>query len=199
MIGLLIEQGGAVVIALLFCSVIALGVVLERLGFWLRWARHKDQDALETVLDSLRGGDRNKALRICAQSKDLRLGVIFAGLSEPEDKQQVSWLKAGENYVHQVSYGQSLLSTIVTLAPLLGILGTILGIIQSFDILTGVVPSVDGVTAGVAKALITTAVGLFVAIGALIPLNLFRSWSNQSVVNLEVELSRLEQTLKGRG
>ena len=82
--------------------------------------------------------------------------------------------------------GLGILDTIITLAPMLGILGTVTGIIQSFDLLgSSGVEDPTGVTAGIAEALITTAAGLLIALAAVIPQSVYNKWSDG--IELEIE------------
>jgi len=91
-----------------------------------------------------------------------------------------------ERQIHNMSRGQTLLDTVITLAPMLGILGTVLGIIHSFNILGSQgVDNPTEVVAGIAQALVSTAMGLSVALLALLPFNLFRSLLQKLTLHLE--------------
>jgi len=91
-----------------------------------------------------------------------------------------------EKQISYMSRGQGLLDTVITLAPMLGILGTVLGIIDSFNILSlEGVENPTAVVGGIAQALISTAMGLSVALLALLPYNLFRSFIQKLTLHLE--------------
>jgi biopolymer transport protein ExbB len=87
------------------------------------------------------------------------------------------------------------LSTIITAAPLLGILGTVLGIIQSFRLLgeQSVLTDPSDVAGGIAAALLTTALGLIVALVTLFPYMLFRGWSSRSIGRIESLIAAAQQ------
>ncbi|MCB9914279.1 MAG: MotA/TolQ/ExbB proton channel family protein [Planctomycetes bacterium] len=89
--------------------------------------------------------------------------------------------------------GMVLLDTVITVAPMLGILGTVTGIIQSFELLGGAGrPDPLGVSSGIAEALITTAIGLVVALGTIVPYNWFRARLRTALIDLELALEREE-------
>ena len=89
------------------------------------------------------------------------------------------------------------LSTIITAAPLLGILGTVVGIIQSFRLLgeQAALSDPTDVAGGIAAALITTAFGLIIALVTLFPYMLFRSWSSRAIGRLETLIAAAQQGL----
>ena len=96
--------------------------------------------------------------------------------------------------MRRLARGLGVLDTIVTLAPMLGILGTVTGIIASFDLMGSMgVDDPTGVAGGIAEALITTAAGLVVSIGALIPLNAGRVWHRAQTRAMEAAMTAAER------
>ncbi|MEZ6005473.1 MAG: MotA/TolQ/ExbB proton channel family protein [Planctomycetota bacterium] len=90
-----------------------------------------------------------------------------------------------------IARGMVLLDTVITVAPMLGILGTVTGIIQSFELLGGdAKPDPLGVSSGIAEALITTAIGLVVALGTILPYNWLRAKIRTVLIDLELALER---------
>ncbi|MBC8202069.1 MAG: MotA/TolQ/ExbB proton channel family protein [Planctomycetes bacterium] len=87
------------------------------------------------------------------------------------------------------------LSTIITAAPLLGILGTVIGIIDSFNLLGAEVVLTDpaDVASGIASALLTTAFGLIIALVTLFPYMLFRGWSSSAIGRIEAMIAAAQQ------
>jgi biopolymer transport protein ExbB len=93
------------------------------------------------------------------------------------------------------------LSTIITAAPLLGILGTVLGIIQSFRLLgeQAVLTDPSDVAGGIAAALLTTALGLIIALVTLFPYMLFKGWSSRAIGRIDALIAAAQQGLSGEG
>ena len=93
------------------------------------------------------------------------------------------------------------LSTIITAAPLLGILGTVMGIIQSFRLLgeQAVLTDPSDVAGGIAAALLTTALGLIIALVTLFPYMLFRGWSSRTIGRLEALIAAAQQGITRGG
>ncbi|RMG60926.1 MAG: MotA/TolQ/ExbB proton channel family protein, partial [Deltaproteobacteria bacterium] len=106
---------------------------------------------------------------------------------------------AAQEEIEKMKRGLSVLDTIVTLGPLLGILGTVLGIIESFHLLGAMgIENPRAVTGGIAQALITTAFGLSVAIVSLIPFNIFVSKVERAASEMEKVGARLQAALSSK-
>jgi biopolymer transport protein ExbB len=183
----IMERGGIVMWPLLACSLVAVTAVIERLIFWLRETMTRDAKLLERLIELTQKGDfeqaalASKAAR-CAPTRMLRAGLEHRdhGLSEAMEV-------AASEEIARMKSAMAILDTIITMAPLLGILGTVTGIIQSFDLLGQLqVEDPRGVADGIAEALITTAAGLVIALGTLLPFNYFIS-------RIQRETRRLEQ------
>ena len=163
---------------LLGCSIVALAVILERLVFWIRAARRRSvgTPAIDKVINLSRGRAFDDALALADRTVDAVARVLAAGLKERSTGLTDHMAVAADNELAAMRRGMAVLDTIVTIAPLLGILGTVTGVINAFDMLSGSeVQEPKMVVGGLAQALITTAAGLIVAIGTVIPFNLFRS------------------------
>jgi len=180
-------RGGPVMWPLLFCSIVALTVIIERAIFWIRESRHRDEDRLDRLLDLAQKGDFARALEESASSGDAPTRTIRAGLLHREHGLREAMEVAAGEEMARMKKGMAILDTIITMAPLLGILGTVTGIIKSFDLL-GAMQMEDprGVATGIAEALLTTAAGLIIALGTLLPFNYFIS-------RIQQESRRLEQ------
>jgi len=110
---------------------------------------------------------------------------------DPSRLERVARSRGLEVAERTMARGMVLLDTIITVAPMLGILGTVLGIIDSFEVLAqDARPDPIGVTGGIAEALITTALGLVVALCAVLPYNWFRSRIGEALTDLELDLER---------
>lgn len=158
-------KGGPVMIPLGLCSVVAVAVLAERLIFLWRTARSTDR-----VLERLRGEQApapGELIEVCRGSSAPLARVILAAVARGRPPSLAAAERQGAEEAHRLEGRLPAVDAIVTLAPLLGLLGTITGMIRSFGVL-----SLEGgenpfaVTGGIAEALITTAAGLIIAVVA---------------------------------
>ncbi len=189
----LFSRGGPLMYLLLACSVVSLTVIIERAVFWIRETRRRNWKVIDDIFDFTEKGEYSKAISLGGDSVDLAARVLIAGLAHREYGLRESMEVAAEEAVARMKRRLTVLDTIITLAPLLGILGTVLGIIQSFDLLEmSGIQEPRAVTGGIAQALITTAVGLSIAIGTLIPFNYFVSRVRRLTKYLETVATSFE-------
>ena len=156
---------------LLFVSVIALAVVLERCWFLLREGSRRNPADVEKLFVSLEAGDVDEALQGSATSRDSITRVLRAGLMHGQESLANAMLRSSARELQRYNRGISILDTAITLAPLLGLLGTVTGMIRSFGLVRGELDAPAAITGGIAEALIATAFGLAIAIVALLPFN----------------------------
>jgi len=196
-IGSLIQtlaKGGPVMIPLVVCSVVALAVVIERVGFW--W-RHGDVGPAERALELAERGKLDEALEIARRSGTATARVIAAGLAERQAPPAAAMEAAAQTEMGRLRSYLPVLDTIITLSPLLGLLGTVTGMIAAFGILsTSGMNQPNAITGGVAEALIATAAGLAIAIATLVPYNYFLSRAEQALDAMERLASRLDLALR---
>lgn len=184
----LIARGGPIMWPLFGCSLVSLTITIERLLFWWRQKCAFSAGRIEKILELADAKDYKGAASVDGVGLDAVSGVLAAGLKHREHGLSEAMQVEAGTRIDAMKQGLSVLDTIVTMAPLLGILGTVLGIIASFDLLgASGIEDPKAVTGGIAQALITTATGLAVAIVSLIPLNYF-------VARTQRETRRLEQT-----
>ena len=191
----LIERGGVwVMIPLVGCSVVAVAFVVERLAFWVRLARHRDRAGVERLLGAAERGEPAQPAGGQDGTSDPVLRVLRCGLAHREHDLASALEMAASAELSRAERFLPVLDTIVTLSPLLGMLGTVVGIIQSFDMLSAsaTVEDPQAVTGGIAQALITTATGLSIAIATLIPFNVFRAKTDRLRHEMEEAATRLE-------
>jgi biopolymer transport protein ExbB len=185
-------KGGYIMYPILVASIIAIAVVLERLFWWLfRWMR-RDPKRIEKVFTAIETGDVAEASRLSRGSRDPVLRMIWNGLNHQHASLQGALQVAAGIEIKRAGRFLVVMDTLVTLAPLLGLLGTITGLMKSFSFLGNEELAVQAVTGGIAEALIATAAGLGIAIFALIPFNYFSS----RVSNLEFELQTAATNLE---
>ncbi len=168
----ILKQGGVTIIPLLLCSIVSLAVGLERF-IYLKRAKGNNFRLIKKVKLMLNNSKFGEAKEIIEEERGPVAGILMEGLRfygqrqyEIKDKLEI----VGHNEVKKLERRLGVLDFIATVAPLLGLLGTVLGIIDSFNILAAVqgMASPDVLSVGIAQALISTAVGLIVAIPALL-------------------------------
>jgi biopolymer transport protein ExbB len=186
------HRGGPVMWPILLVSIVGLTVVIERIFWWTgRWFR-RDPKRIEKVFTAIEHGDTTEASRLSRGSRDPVLRMMWNGLNHQHASLQGALQVAAGIEIKRAGRFLVVMDTLVTLAPLLGLLGTITGLIKSFSFLGNEELAVQAVTGGIAEALIATACGLGIAIFALIPFNFFTS----RVANLEFELQTAATNLE---
>ncbi len=192
-------QGGIIMWPILLASLIALTVVLERIFFVLRTRRHRQPEVVTAILEKVEHGDLSAAIRAGQGSQDFVARTLTYGLEHRERSLSAALLRAASRELDAFNRGLPVLDTIVTLAPLLGLLGTVIGMIHSFGLLGGAeLGAPQAITGGIAEALIATGFGLGVAILALIPLNALTSLMERSRLELQDAATHLELYLVNR-
>ena len=186
------RKGGPIMWPILIVSIVALTVVIERCIWWGgRWFR-RDPKRIEKVFTAIENGDTAEASRLSRSSRDPVLRMLWNGLNHQHSSLEAALQVAAGIEIKRAGRFLVVMDTLVTLAPLLGLLGTITGLIKSFSFLGNEELAVQAVTGGIAEALIATACGLGIAIFALIPFNFFTS----RVSNLEFELQTAATNLE---
>jgi biopolymer transport protein ExbB len=197
----LIEQfrkGGPVMWPILIVSIVGLTVVIERIFWWTgRWFR-RDPKRIEKVFTAIENGDVAEASRLSRGSRDPVLRMMWNGLNHQHASLQGALQVAAGIEIKRAGRFLVVMDTLVTLAPLLGLLGTITGLIRSFSFLGNEELAVQAVTGGIAEALIATACGLGIAIFALIPFNFFTSRVSNLEFELQTAATNLEVMLEAR-
>lgn len=198
-LALLIDRGGYVMIPLLALSVISLALILERSVFWMMLHRPARLARLEMLNDFLRKGDHAAVQKFIAKDRSPYSDVAKHMLEDgPTDAVAI---EAVQRHRPRLERFMVTLSTIITAAPLLGILGTVVGIIQSFRLLGEQMTLSEPaeVAAGIAAALLTTALGLIVALFTLFPYMIFRGQVDRAVGRMETLIAAAQQGSKSSG
>lgn len=186
-------KGGPVMYPLLVCSIIALTVVIERLFFWVGMDRLRNKQLVDDVLELCRRGDWESVRVKTKGSRDYIIRILIIGILHREFSMTKAMESAAAEEIKRMRRYLSVLDTMITVAPLLGILGTVTGIIVSFEALGWAgIENPQAVTAGIAQALITTAFGLIIAIPSVIPYNYFNSRVENAVLDIEKYATSLE-------
>lgn len=181
-------QKSIVMWALLLCSIAALSIIIERLVN-LRLSRVLKGSKIESISALIEGGMIQKALDVCKKSPGIFNNIIKAGLEHyrlgrEEVKEAVA--DEGRHEVPKLQKFLTTLGTIVGISPLLGLLGTVTGMIKVFNVISEIGTGQAGaLSSGIAEALITTVAGLSVAIPSLVMYNYFQKKSEEIVIDLE--------------
>jgi len=187
------QKGGPVMYPLLACSIIALTVIIERFLFWAREGVRRDQKLVDEVLEICRRGDWNSVKDKVSGSKDFVIRVLVSGILHREFSMTKAMEAAASDEIKRMRRFMGVLDTMITVAPLLGIFGTVIGIISSFELLGSAgIEHPQAVTAGIAQALITTAAGLAIAILSVLPYNYFNSKVEEAALAIEKYATSLE-------
>lgn len=178
-IGTLLQRGGPIMWPLLVLSMISVATTLERTWFWARTHPLGWQDVIDATVTAIRD---NKPTEL---TKGIYREIAQDAFAHPQSDSIV--LELVERYRHRFERFSALHTAIVAAAPLLGILGTVIGIIQAFDLLGNEqsVQDVTAVAASIAEALITTGAGLLIALITLLPASVFRANANRAQSNVE--------------
>jgi biopolymer transport protein ExbB len=181
----LIQRGGVVMWPLLALSMLSITLLFERCWFFVRTNHPGRMSRVRAMARRLRQGDTAGAKAIAQADGGLYGGVVERLLGEPVS--EAAAMDVIESQRPRLERFMPTLSTIITVAPMLGILGTVLGIISSFELLSDQATTADprSVSQGIAEALITTAVGLVIAIFTLFPYNSLRSQVSRTLSAIE--------------
>jgi biopolymer transport protein ExbB len=190
---IVLAKGGLVMIPLGVCSVMALAVVIERACRWLRLGGLAEADR---VLAAAARGEWEQAARTGEASASPVARVLAAGLRHANPAPALAMEAAAQDELARLRRYLPVLDTVITLAPLLGLLGTVTGMIGAFGVMAQAgLNQPTAITGGVGEALVATASGLGVAIAALVPYNFFLRRAEAMAETIERYGSRLELLL----
>ncbi len=170
---------------LLGCSILAVTLIAERLIFWGQHRKRLDAEELDRWLEQIRHGRLKEALKSGRESRHPVIQALSGALKHgdrPLSDALALSVDEADGKTRETLPG---LDTAITLAPLLGIFGTVTGIVKAFDLLGRASPTPQAVSVGIAEALITTEFGLGIAMPALVFYNLFLTLSDRFAFRLE--------------
>lgn len=194
----LLTAGGIVMIPLLFFSILVGALIIERIRFWVK-INSRQTRIVEEVLKLYRRDNVVSALEKLKKNTDLPIARIFLAALELEEANPEEFRLALESEAQAemplLKRFQNIFDTVISLSPLLGLLGTVLGLIASFASLN--LGNVGGaqttnVTGGISEALISTAAGLIVAIFTLLFANTFRGLYQRQIALIQEYGGQLE-------
>lgn len=189
-------KGGPIMWPLLATSLVTLSVVIERLLFLARERRRREPEAVEAVVGAAERGALDAAVEVGLASRDSVARSLAQALEHRDESFSGAMLRAANFELKRWNRGLSVLDTAITLAPLLGLLGTVTGMIRAFGLLGArELEAPAAITGGIAEALIATAFGLGIAIVALIPFNFLNAKLEELRHDLEDAASKIELLL----
>jgi len=188
------NKGGFMMYPLLLCSIIGLAIVIEKVISLRR--KNVIVPEIVNVLDNIKGPDDvGLAISICEKNQGSFANIIRVGLENrylPREEIKEALNDQGRQEVHVLERGLVGLETIAGISPLLGLLGTVIGILRVFNVIaeTGVGQATQ-LSGGISEALITTIVGLSIGIPAVVVYNLFSNRAEEFVLEIEKYSSKL--------
>jgi biopolymer transport protein ExbB len=186
-------KGGPIMWPILIVALVAVAVVGERTIWWWRLSIKRDPEKLEKVLAAMENGDFKTASNLARETEDPIIRTIWHGLNHYQHSSMQGALQVAAGMeLQKAGRFLTVMDTLVTLAPLLGLLGTVTGIMGSFTSIGSAELAVEKVTGGIGEALIATACGLGIAILSLIPFNFFTSKTSRLQFELETAATNVE-------
>ena len=187
-----IHRGGPIMIPVMITALLAVVVVAERVAWWIGLQWRRDPARLECIFAALEEQRIDEAKTLAATSQDPVICMIHHGLHHHHSSLQGALQVSAGLELQKAGRFLTAMDTIVTLGPLLGLLGTVTGIMGAFGSIGATELAVEKVTGGIGEALIATAAGLGIAIFTLIPLNFFHARLAKLQFDLEAAATNVE-------
>ncbi len=179
---------------MILVSFVMITVVVERLIFIFREKSARKPELVKKMLESVERGDADGAIAMGKGSSDFVAQIIVESLKHREHSLSNAFTRAANQQLSRFQQGLATLDTCITSAPLLGLLGTVTGMMRTFGALGGgdIGAAAGAITGGVAEALIATAAGLAVAVLGLFPYNYLNAMDSQA----KLEVSDVSHALE---
>lgn len=186
------KKGGPIMWPLLIAATLSLLTVVERLIFLTLEQSRRNPQGVQHFLEAVTEGDFEKALVVGGKSRFFVLRALAYALEHREKSISNALLYSQSREMRRYRRGIPVLDTVITLAPLLGLLGTVTGMMGSFALIGGELSAPGAITGGIAEALIATAFGLGIAITSLIPFNMLNARMEEARQEMEAAAIQLE-------
>src|SRR5450432_2696931 len=180
----LFEAGGIIMWPILIISFLGITVAVERILFIIRESSSREPEVVEKMLEHVESRDIDGAIELGKKSKDFVARILTYALSNKEHSLSNAFIRASNQELNRFQQGMATLDTVITAAPLLGLLGTVTGMMRTFGALgasgSDMGAAANTVIGGVAEALIATMCGLGIAIICLFPFNILNARTEQA-------------------
>jgi biopolymer transport protein ExbB len=192
-------KGGPVMVPLLLCSVLALSIIVERC-LSLRRHRILKYDVLQRIEELLRDRKIPEASTLCKRYPSSMTRILLAAiLNHDKSRQEIKEIieDAGRQEIPVLERYLTILGTIASISVLLGLLGTVMGMIRTFNAIAALgYGNPEALASGISEALVATATGLMIAIPTLVLYNFFTSKVDSVVIEMEKNALRMLSILK---
>jgi len=194
----LFVHGGWIMWPILLVSFVAVTAVVERVLFMFTEASRRQTALVEQMMEKVEKGDANGAVTLGTPSKDYVAKVLVYALTHREHSLTNAFTRAANQELNRFQRGIAVLDTCITISPLLGLLGTVLGMMNTFGALGDgdIAANAGKITGGVGEALIATAAGLLIAIMGLLPYNVLNAQVEEARHNITDAANALELNIK---
>jgi biopolymer transport protein ExbB len=196
--------GGVVMWPMILLSFVALTVVIERVIFAIVEKGRRKPEAIHAILTKVEEGDIDGAIAVGKENSSDFVARIVVSALENRSSMSDAFGTAASSELARFSQGLAILDTAITAGPLLGLLGTVTGMMGAFGKISGELGAPTAITGGIAEALVATACGLCLAVTSLIPyayLNSMQEDARRSIeeagMSLEIALSKSNQANEG--
>ena len=194
----LFSHGGPIMWPILIVSFLAVTVVVERTIFLIRENSTREPEVVEKMFDYVERRDTAAAVALGQKSKDYVARILVYALTHREHSLPNAFMRAANRELTRFQQGMAWLDTCITAAPLLGLLGTVTGMMNTFGALGDgdIAASAGKITGGVGEALIATACGLIIAIIGLFPYNVLSARIESAKHDISDASNALEVIIK---
>jgi len=194
----LFAAGHEIMWPILLLSFVAITVIVERLLFIFRENSSREPEVVQKMLESVEHRDIEGAVALGKKSNDFVARILVYSLTNKEFSLSNAFVRASSQELARFSQGMATLDTCITAAPLLGLLGTVTGMMRTFGALGGgdIGAAASTITGGVAEALIATMCGLFIAVTSLLPYNYLNARTEEAKHEIADASNALELIIK---
>ena len=195
----LFQHGGPIMWPILIISFLGITVVVERMIFIIRENASREPETVEKMLERVEARDIEGAIALGKQSKDFVARILTYALTHRESSLSNAFIRASNQELNRFSQGMATLDTVITAAPLLGLLGTVTGMMATFGALGAsgdVAAGASAIMGGIGEALIATACGLAIAIVGLLPFNYLNARAEEAKHEVADASNALELILR---
>ncbi len=194
----LFAAGGPIMWPILLLSFVAVTVIVERLLFIVRENASREPEVVQKMLESVEHRDIDSAVALGKKSNDYVARILVYTLTNKEFSLTNAFIRASSLELARFGQGMATLDTCITAAPLLGLLGTVTGMMRTFGALGGgdIGAAAATITGGVAEALIATMCGLAIAVTSLLPFNILNARSEDAKHEIADASNALELIIK---